>query len=102
MEFSAPDLITNPGTAPAQPKIRIEGEGDFTVTVGFCTMAFEGVDGGIVVDTEAMECLDLSETQLRNGCAQMEEFPTLPVGVSGVTWTGDVSRIVIMPRWRFI
>lgn len=100
--LTAAGYVTNPGTAAAQPKIRIEGSGDISVSIGGYWMAFEGVTDGVVVDCALMDVLNLSETQLMNGCAEMDEFPTLQPGANYVSWTGDVTRIVISPRWRYV
>ena len=94
--------VHNPGTAAAQPVIRIEGSGDISVLVGGRWMAFEGVSGGVTVDCELMDVLDLGQTKLMNGCAQMDEFPVLEPGANAVLWSGDVTRIVIEPRWRYL
>lgn len=92
----------NPGTAPSQPKIVIAGSGDISLTVGNCRMVFEGLEDGIAVDSEIMECLDLEGVQLMNGYADMEEFPVLQPGSNAVAWTGEVQKVTITPRWRWL
>lgn len=94
--------VNNPGTAASAPKIRIEGKGDITVVIGDCLMAFEGLTDGVTVDSELMECLNVAETQLLNAKAQMESFPMLQPGANAVSWYGDVERISIWPRWRYV
>lgn len=100
--LTATGTVNNPGTAPAQPKLRIEGDGDISVSIGGQWMAFEGVSGGVVVDCRLMEVFDLTETRLLNGIAQMDEFPTLQPGANLISWSGDVARVVITPRWRYV
>ena len=94
--------IVNPATAASCPKITIEGSGDFSVAVGGCLMDFEGISGGIVVDSELQECLSLDGAQLLNSQAAMEDFPLLQPGGNAVSWTGDVTRVTRSPRWRYI
>lgn len=100
--LTQPGLIHNPGTAAAQPKLIIEATGDVTVAVNNMEMTFEALEDGIVVDCEAMECLDLGETMLLNAQAQMNEFPQLPAGTSTVAWRGNVTCITVIPRWRYV
>ena len=100
--LTEPGVIENPGTAPAQPRLMIEGSGSFVVTVNGCMMEFEGVEGGIVVDCGQMDCLSLDGAQLLNGCVGMAEFPVLRPGQNSVSWTGNVEKITVEPRWRFI
>lgn len=100
--LTAAGTVYNPGTAEAQPKLRIEGNGDISVQIDGQWMTFEGVTGGVVVDCRLMEVFDLTETRLLNGTAQMEEFPVLKPGANWVSWSGDVARIAIAPRWRYV
>lgn len=94
--------IVNPATAASSPRITIEGSGDFSVAIGGCLMDFEGISGGIVVDSDLQECLSLDGAQLLNSQAAMEDFPTLQPGGNAVSWTGDVTRVTIAPRWRYL
>lgn len=100
--FTAAGMITNPCTAPSRPRIKIEGSGDFTVTVGSCLMDFEGISGGIIVDSELEDCLSLDGAQLLNTSVTLEDFPQLAVGGNAVNWTGSVTKITITPRWRYV
>ena len=100
--FAEAGDIENPGTAASCPKVWVYGSGDITLSVGSCLMAFEGVTGGVVVDSELMDVMNLTETQLMNGCAQMDEFPQLEPGTNHVAWSGEVTKVVIEPRWRYI
>lgn len=100
--FTAAGTIVNPGTAPSLPRIRIDGSGDFTVTVGGCLMDFEGISGGIIVDSELEDCLSLDGAQLLNTKVTLEDFPRLAVGGNTITWTGGVTKVTITPRWRYL
>lgn len=94
--------VTNPGTAKSEPKLRIEGTGDFWVAIGTQLMDFDGVLDGVVVDSEQKDVLDLTETGFLNSVATMDESPTLAPGANIITWSGDVTKITVTPRWRNI
>lgn len=96
--------ITNPGTAPALPKVVISGYGDFSLTIGLQTMFFTGVEDGIVVDSEIMDALNTEKTELLNNHVSGDFFEIQP-GYNSVSWlveSGEVSAVKITPRWRYL
>lgn len=104
--------ITNPGTAPALPKIEIRGSGDFAVTIGMQTVFFKDVTGGIIVDSELGDALTLDGTLLANDHMEGELFEIQP-GYNVISWLtggeddegnvteGVVTAVIITPRWRY-
>lgn len=96
--------IRNPGAFASRPRIRITGSGDFSVTIAGNTVTFSSVSGGgIIVDSDLMDALTYDGTALAN--TKMSGTPwTLPPGISTVTWDasgGSVTRLEILPRWRY-
>ena len=93
--------ITNPGTAPAWPKITVYGSGTITLTTYSNAVVLNGISNGIVLDWEAQECTSLDGGTLLND--KVEGDPQyLPPGGSTITWSGTVARIVVQPNWRFL
>ena len=104
--------IINPGTAAALPRIEITGSGDFSITIGMQTAFFNGVDGGIIVDSELGDALTTDGAQLANDRMDGELYAIQP-GANVVSWltggedaggnatTGSVRQVKITPRWRF-
>ena len=102
-EFTSfPILITNPNKVESRPKITIEGSGDILVTVNALQMAFTDLTDGIIVDSELMDCMNLTQTALMNLCATMDDFPTLQPGGNTISVDGTVTKITIDPRWRVL
>ena len=97
-----PDTVTNPGTAESAPKIKIEGTGDVVLTIGTQIVEIDGHEDGIIIDSELGDCFNLTETALLNGKVTLmdEDFPTLAPGENIISWTGNVTKITITPRWR--
>ena len=106
--------FNNPGTAPALPRIEIRGGGDFSLTIGMQTVFFSNVvGGGIIVDSELGDALNLEGNQLANECMDGELFKIQP-GYNGISWleggtdedgnatSGNVTAVIITPRWRYI
>lgn len=96
-------LLETEGNAPGQPRIKIEGSGDFSLTIGQQTMFFTGIDGGVVVDSELQDALSLDEAELLNNHVAGQFFEIQP-GDQYVSWaleTGaQITKITITPRWR--
>jgi phage-related protein len=55
--------------------------------------------GSVVIDSETMECFD-SAGRLANDRVSMDEFPRLLPGDNPVTWSGNVTSVLIDGRWR--
>lgn len=99
---SSPDTVTNPGTHKSAPRFIIEGTGDVVLTIGTQIVEIEGLEGGIIIDSEMGDCLNLTETAYLNGHVTImdDDFPTLQPGANIISWTGTVTKITITPRWR--
>ncbi len=92
-------MITNPGSVYAEPMITVYGSGDITLMVGTTIVELENISGSIVVDCvlkEAYQGSNLMNDHMTG------DFPVLHPGANGVSWTGDVTRVVIRPNWRFL
>lgn len=108
------DDFMNPGTAPCLPRVEIRGSGTFSLTIGAQTVFFNNVEGGgIIVDSEIGDALNLEENQLCNDCMNGPLFKIQP-GFNGIGWIaggeddegnavpGVVTAVIITPRWRYI
>ena len=102
-EFTAfPSTLTNNYGIASEPRIRIEATGDVLVNINAQQMSFVGLTDGIIVDSELMECLNLTETALLNSSASCTDFPLLKPGANMISVDGNVTRILITPRWRVL
>ena len=97
--------IEQQGTAEAFPRVEIHGSGSFSMTIGMTTMFFTDISEGIVVDSELMDALDLSEAQLLNNSVSGDFFVLDPQGTCVLSWILDdgasISEVLITPRWRY-
>ena len=95
--------LKNPGSAPASPRIKIAGSGEFMLSIGREVMWFTEISGGgIIVDSELMDALTFDGTQLANNKVSGTPFLIQP-GDNTVSWAveeGSVTSITITPRWR--
>lgn len=90
-------FLTNPGAVHSEPVITVYGSGDITLMVGMSIIELSEVNGSITLDTPLMEAYSNGTSANR----QMSgDFPTLSMGATAVSWTGNVSRVTVQPNWR--
>ena len=92
-------FITNPGSVFSEPVITIYGSGEITLMVGMTIVELDGITDSITLDTTLMEAY--KDTSSMNGCMS-GNFPTLLPGQNAISWTGNVTKIVIQPNWRYL
>ena len=100
LELTAPTTIRNSGTVYSEPLITVYGSGDITLTVNGADFPLYGVQESITIDSEMMEVFKGDTNQ--NGKYGGAEFPRFEVGKNEIRWTGNVSKIKIQPRWRWL
>lgn len=108
ISFTAPGEIPTPANALGLPRVKIEGSGSFSLTIGHQTLLFSGVAGGIIVDSELGDALTPDGAALANDQVSGPLF-TLGEGPNTISWAGgsedeagEVQRVTILPRWRYI
>lgn len=94
--------ITNLGSVYSEPVIEIEGSGDVSLTIGQKTMY-------LTIDTKAtIDCRQGKQNiynatgAVQNTLRKRGGFFEIPVGNSGVTFTGNVRKVTIKPNWRYL
>lgn len=92
-------MVTNPSTIPSEPIITLTGVGEITLIVGMTIVELSDLNGTITIDSTLQEAYQGMTSM--NGCMS-GEFPLLLPGVNMITWSGDVSSIVIQPNWRYL
>ena len=83
----------------SEPVITVYGTGDITLMVGTVIVELEGITGSITLDSELQE--SYTGTTSMNS-AMSGEFPLLKPGMNAISWTGEVSKVEIQPRWRYL
>lgn len=102
IEVTNGQYLTNKGTRPSKPLLRIEGTGDITIKFGSNQIRLKGVDQGIIVDLQAQVVTSLDGSRPAYDKVYTYPFPDFPVGRHRVTWTGDVTKVELTPRWEVV
>ena len=90
-------ILTNPGTVYSQPIITVNGTGEMTLMIGTQIVELSDITSSIVIDSELEEAY-VGSTPM-NECMS-GEFPRLLPGMNAISWSGDVSSVVVQPNWR--
>lgn len=91
--------LINPGTVESEPLIKVYGTGIVKLTVNGELFQLKNLMDYISVDCELKETYrnDISHNDYMIG-----EFPEFNMGVNTISFTGNVVKIEINPRWRYI
>lgn len=103
IEGDYPIEITKSGTVLCNPKatykslplITVYGTGSGVLTINSINYTITNINGSISLDSELLEVLDN-----RGGDFESEDFPELQVGENIIAWSGGITKVVIIPRWR--
>lgn len=89
--------LYNPGLA-SKPLIEVSGSGEGTVTVGGISVNLLDIPDTLYLDCDIENAYNESGDQ--NGKVSTPSgYPTIPTGVSVVSWSGGVTGVKITPRW---
>lgn len=100
LELTAPTIIRNSGTVYSEPIITVYGSGDITLSINDVDYPMYGVSEYITIDSEMMEVF--KENMNQNSKYGGETFPRFEVGENAISWTGNVTKIEIQPKWRWL
>jgi phage-related protein len=93
--------LVNPGSVFSEPVIELTATGDVTLVIGEKTLAIEDVSESVMIDVPAGLVYHGDQNLLAS--AETADWPmTIPVGASDVSWTGEVTQIVLRPNWRWL
>ncbi len=94
--------VNNEGTVYSEPIIVIEGGGDVTLTIADQTMALR-LDSRATIDCRHLrQNIYDKDGNVKNTIRKRGPFFKIPVGTSGISTSGTVSRITIKGNWRYV
>lgn len=93
--FTEEGVITNPTLFTSKPLLRVYGTG--TLTVGDKTVEITKVSSYVYIDCDLEECY--KGTANCNGNVKVTDFPVLPPGDTGISFSEGITKVIITPRW---
>ena len=100
--FTANGTINNPGSVYSEPVIEVEGDGEISLTIGKKTMYLNISRKATIDCRHKKQNIYNAEGVVQNTLRKRGGFFELPVGNSGLVFTGTVRKITIQPNWRYI
>lgn len=97
ISITAAATITNPEFWESKPYIKIIGNGNITLSINNKSYYFTNIDKYIEIDSEIQCCF--KDAELQNTKANFIDFPILAEGKNDISFVGDVSEVIIVPRW---
>lgn len=92
--------VISPGTIESEPIILVYCIGDITIKINNEQINLIGMKEKIIINSEIQDCYDNEGNSLNE--KMTGEFPRLKPGVNNIEWTGDVSKVEILPNWRWL
>lgn len=94
--------IENIGTVYSEPIIEIEGNGNVSLTIERKTMHLT-VNNKTTIDCrQGKQNIFNASGEVQNTLRKRGGFFEIPVGLNGVTFTGNVRKVTIRPNWRYL
>ena len=94
--------IENPTKRPSNPRLKIRGSGNITISIGNATWSLRGLESGIMIDTLTQTVTSLDGARPAWDKITTYPLPTIAPGRQNVLVTGTVTDIKIIPRWEVI
>lgn len=97
IEITKATTLYNPEEWESLPYIKIIGSGAVTLHINNNSFYISSVDEYIEIDSELQSAY--KGAVLQNSKINFATFPVLSEGANNIYWVGNVSKIIIKPRW---
>lgn len=96
--------IENPTLFPAKPLIRVHAteHGSGLLTMGGAVFTISDIPSFVDLDFETMNAYFGSTSMNRNVILSTIDYPDLVPGVNNFTFSGDITKVEITPRWYIL
>ena len=101
IEIKNPTTICNTrANVESEPYIKIYGSGDITVKINSFDLILKNVSDFIEVDSMIKNCYKTVNNKKVN-CNNLmySDFPIIELGENNISYTGNVQKIELIPRW---
>lgn len=96
IELKTPKTLLNAGTTESDPIITIYGSGDIKLNVNSQFVSLKGVENSITMDSKNKMCY---RDTLNMGKKMIGKYIRFNKGTNAISWTGNVTKVEIIPRW---
>ena len=96
---TSPATIVNSATKESKPIIKVYGTGAINLTINSKLIALTNVVDYVTIDSQLVD--SYKDTLLKNS-EMSGDFPILQVGTNTISWAGTVTKVEIIPNWRYL
>lgn len=100
IEFTASGKLYNRTEFEAKPLLRVYGSGAGTVSIGSETISITAINEFVNIDCEIMDAFKGSTNCNRD--VSFTDDIILGAGENNIAFTGNITKVVITPRWWII
>ena len=92
--------VINPGTIESEPVISIYGSGDIVFKINGVQINLQDITEKFIVNSVMQDCYDDAGNNL-NG-KMTGEFLKLKPGENIIEWSGSITKVELLPNWRWL
>ncbi|HBJ1646337.1 UNVERIFIED_ORG: phage tail protein [Clostridium botulinum] len=93
-------LYNGKSTCNTEPQLNIFGSGDITIKINNQQLILKDIENNIIVDSFSKDCYKISNNKIIHSNNKMySDFPILEVGENNISYSGNVRKIELIPRW---
>lgn len=100
IEFTASGKLYNRTEFEAKPLLRVYGSGAGTVSIGYETISITAINEFVDIDCEIMDAFK-GATNCNRDVSFTDDI-ILGAGENNIAFTGNITKVVITPRWWII
>lgn len=97
--LTSPKIIQN-SYMNSNPYIKIVGNGDINININNQKLILKNIEDEIEIDCEIMNAYkNVNDKIILQNHKMYSDFPILEEGRNSISWTGNIIRLEITPRW---
>lgn len=94
-------ISNNNSTCNTEPRLVVYGTGDMVIYINSRELILKGITESIVVDSFEKDCYKLSNSANKTNDKMYSKFPYLNIGDNTISFTSNVNKLIITPRWCY-
>lgn len=91
--------VTNAGTLESMPLLKLTGSGTVVLTIGSQSFTYSFDTPYVYIDRNIKQAYYGSTRKTRN---MIGNYPVLNVGANAISWTGNITQLVVTKRTRWL
>lgn len=91
--------LVNPGTYYSEPTLKIYGSGTINMSIGSYSFQVTNVNGYVQINSALLECYKDTDPL---GDKMTGSFPLFVPGSNKITLSATITKVELVPNWRFL